>query len=420
MRTIYALQLQIVPTMNEPSACFHDLIGKVGQWVEEKYSRAWSMAISMPRDGSSIVPTDGHMLRGTSRAADDAELFSLEWSHPADDPSTAWVTNCTVARHRNAVQFAILLRISTTKIVLRPVRFKLGRPRLVEDLLSDYTALIDEWPVPTSIDHLASPQVQSYVENTLLSGARTLPVIAVSADVWTGRYSVEPTDLFQTVKGFAHVAVLTDKWASFKLTDVVEKPLSCFGGAVRVYWPGFKLDDNPFQHRLFLPQSIRLHDEQGSPLSEHLFRTLAAVASFRYAEGTVIREAHSAIAEIDKRKVDELRQQVRTGSIEKESLETELLEALERVDQLTAERDQYKDDLLAQQAAWAEVQQAIAGDGQPIVEPQEEQECAFNSVEEAVEAAKDKFTGSLVFLDRGRLRKRKIKHAKPVAVAVAA
>ena len=401
MRTIYAIQLQISPRDGEsPDDCFSNLVGRIGQWVEGKYQRAWDTALSMPKDGRYLAPMQGHALRGAVRTAKATEMFSLEWSHPGDDDtSTTWVSNCIVARHCDAIQVAVVLRISTTRVVLRPVRFDLGRPRLVNDLLADYTTRIDGWSVPTEVERLTSPQIQSYVDDVLLNAGRNLPVIMVSPEVWHGKLAVDPTELLQRVKGFAHVAVLTDKWTAFKLTDVVEKPLSCYDGAVRVYWPGFKLDDNPFQHKLFLSQSIRFHAEQGLPLPDQLFRTLAAVASFRYTEGVTIRDARQAISDLDKKRVDELRQQVKTGSVEKDGLETQLLEALEQIDQLTAECDQYKSDLAAQQAAWAEVQQTMAADDAEVPDSQPEQKVTFNTVLEAIRRAKKDFTGPLVFLD---------------------
>lgn len=401
MRTIYAIQLQITPQEGQSAVdSFTDLVGKIGQWVEEKYQRAWKTIVSMPYDGKTLVPIQEHALHGTSRMTADTELFTLEWTHPADnDPSTAWVTNCIVARHDNLVQVAVLLRISTTRVVLRPVRFDLGRPRLVNDLLASYQTSMDGWPVPTNVERLTSPQVQPYVENVLLSTSRNLPVIMVSPDVWHGKLAVEPTNLLQRVKGFAHVTVLTDKWAAFKLTDVIEKPLSCYDGAVRLYWPGFRLDDNPFQHKLFFPQSIRYHDEQGLSLPDYLFRILSAVASFRYMEGIVIRGARQAIVELEKKKVGELREQVKAGSVQKDNLEVQLLEALEQIDQITAERDQYKADLVAQQAAWAEVQQTMAAGEVSVSEPQPEQKTRFNTVLEAVEQAKRSFSGPLIFPD---------------------
>ena len=265
MRTVYAMQLEVVPCEGESTvACFNNLVGKIDKWVEGRYQHAWNTAVSMPLDGSLVRPIEGHSLRGTSKSADNCELFSFEWSHPADgDPSASWLTNCIVARHADSIQFAILLRISTTRIILRPVRFELGRPRLVNDILPEYQTLVDSWRVPVDFETLLSPDIEKYVTQVLMNTDRNLPVIVVSPNVWHGRHSVDPCELFQRVKGFAHVAVLSDKWSAFKLTDIIGKRLSCYDGAVRVYWPGITLDDNPFQHKIFLPQTIRIHKEQG-------------------------------------------------------------------------------------------------------------------------------------------------------------
>jgi hypothetical protein len=215
--------------------------------------------------------------------------------------------------------------------------------------------------------------------------------------VWDGKYEVDPTVLFDRLRGFAHVSVLADKWAAFKLTDAVERSHSCFDGAVRLFWPGFSLSDAPFQHRLFMGSHIRSYEEEGFPLQDHLFRMLAAVASYRYTEGAVIRDVRQALVDDDRRKVDELRTQVKSGSIEKGNLELQLLEALETIDQLSNERDRAKADLAAQQAAWSVVQQAMAQSGTPetAVNPP----AVTSTVRDAVDRAKAEFSETLVFLD---------------------
>lgn len=401
MRTIYAIQIQIAPNGQDTAAdCLTDVIVRIAQWVERKYQNAWSTTVSVPVDGERIMPLPGHSLHGLTQSADNAELFALEWTHPADDdPSTAWVTNCLVGRDGDTVQFSLLLRISTTKEVLRPVRFDLGRPRLITDLLADYRSTIDGWPITTELTQITSPQVSSYVQDVLVTGTRNLPIVMVSPDVWNGRFAVDPSALLDRVKGFAHVTVLADKWAAFTLTDVVGKPLSCYDGAIRVYWPGFSLHDNPFHHKLYLQQSIRFHEDQGLPLPDHLFRMLSAVASFRYAEGETIRKARRAIADVERRRIDELRMRIQSGSVEKEKLELQLLEALERIDALEAERDQLKVDLSAQQAAWAEVQQAIAAAPSDAPEATSDQEVGFESICDVVRNAEREASDALVILD---------------------
>src|SRR5438067_3355439 len=113
MGTIYTMQLQVTPQngKRDPDV-YGDLISKIGRWVEGKYQRAWKTAVSMPTDENSLVPMQGHTVSVTSRITQDAGLFTLDWTHPADDdPSTAWVANAIVGRNGDVVQIAVLLRI---------------------------------------------------------------------------------------------------------------------------------------------------------------------------------------------------------------------------------------------------------------------------------------------------------------------
>jgi hypothetical protein len=401
MRTIYAIQLHVAPPDGHAaSAVFTDLSTSMRQWVEGNYLRAWATTLSVPIDGQALTPLADHSIRALSRAAADSELFSLDWTHPADaDPSTAWVTNVVIARHGDLLQAAILLRISTTRVVLRPVRFDLWRPRIVTGILERYRVSVDGWEVPQNVEQLSSPQVQQYVDNVLLNGTRNLPVVFLSPDVWNESFSADANDIFDQVRGFAHVTVLADKWAAFKLTDVVGKPLSCYGGAVRIFWPGFALNDNRFQHKLFLPHSIRAHEQQGLPLSRHLFRILAAVASYRYVEGSVIRTVRREFSRADQAHVEQLRENIRSGQVAKDNLENELLEALVQIDDLQKERDQLRDDLDAQKAAWAEFESFRAADSDEEAPHAMLEHAPVDSVLDAVRVAEEQFSETISFLE---------------------
>lgn len=76
-------------------------------------------------------------------------------------------------------------------------------------------------------------------------------------------------------------AQLEDKWAAFALTNRLGKPLSCFNGAVRTYWPGFDLKSDPFDHPMFLPGRIAVHG--AGRLADYFLRRLAAISTLRFA-----------------------------------------------------------------------------------------------------------------------------------------
>ena len=146
MRTIYAIQLQPrLRTAQPASTGFDDLLERICRWVQTKYDRAWHTSVTVSRDGTEVTPLTGHSIKGRRQAAENSELFTLDWLHPADgDASSTWAITAVLARKGDDLQFALMLRITTTRVVLRPVRYDLGRPRIVSELLEAYPATIDD------------------------------------------------------------------------------------------------------------------------------------------------------------------------------------------------------------------------------------------------------------------------------------
>jgi len=405
MRTVYASQFGLQSHKGDaPDKIVENVRDRVANWVISKYKRAWRADIKVPFDGESVSPIDGHSLRSRHHVLDDHELVSLEWVHPHDrDPSSTWHTSVTIARAGADVEMSVLLRIATAQMSMRPVGYDLGRPRIVTELIDEYDLRLNNWPVPASPEHLAASDVQRFVDQVLLDPARSLPVIVITPDVWTERPLVSPDETFDAVKGFAHVVVMDTKWAAFKLTDVVEKELSCYNGGVRIYWPGFSLDSNPFQHRLYLPGQLKHRRDKGVPFGRRLFRMLAAISAFRFVEGKAHRSVRKFMTDAERARVTELAAQVKRGKASQQELETKYLEALEKIDALEEERDQLKDDLDAQRAAWGEYQNFMATEAQSeaeeAVETKDEAAPAiYASVADAYEQAKKDFAGPLVFL----------------------
>jgi len=401
MRTVYAIQIEIEPLAGRSiEDTYSDLISDIWQWIKAKYLRTWCTKLSETVELVEQHPLDGHKITCLEKSANLSKLFILDWHHPHEiDSSISWIAQCALALYNGSIQISVVLRISADRIIIRPVRFELGRPRIVTNILSRYKSSIDGWQIPTGTDRISSSNLQIYVDNVLRNPLRNLPVIMVSPDSWNGGYVVSNDVLFERIKGFAHVALLSDKWAAFKLTDALDKSLSCYDGAIRIYWPGFKVEDNPYQHNLFLSSTIRSSIEKGLPFQDYLFKTLAAVASFRYTEGSIIRSTRQAILDLERQKVEELREKIQAGDIEKDKLETQLLETLETNDQLTEQIKNLNEELVAQKSQWAEVSQAMAVEQKQKEESQATSKKPIEKVIDAFKKAKEDFTGPLVFLD---------------------
>lgn len=293
MRTVYACVLDVTPNPPElPKDCFHRLVGVLRNWVEQGYERKWAIAVNLVFDGAAFTPAPEHIVRCSDEKAGDCDLVTVEWTHPGDPGSELlWNTTCNLARCEQAIQLSVAVRLASSSPVVRPLSFTVGRPRLVDSLLAAVPCYVGAQPIPKSPSEIAAPEVLDFAETILFSPSRVLPVIVVSPGIWTDRPEVDANELQKSLLGFAAVVALRDKWAGFKLTDCVGKELSCFNGAVRLYWPGLRADSDPFDHPLYLAGAIRWHAENNHPLDRHLFRMLVAISAFRFSDAPVVRRA---------------------------------------------------------------------------------------------------------------------------------
>lgn len=406
MRTVYAVQIGLKSRVKQSSYdIVNDLRSRITHWVVGKYDRTWRSKVQLPFDGTTSTPMDGHSVQSKLHNLEGFDLLSVEWAYPHDrDPSSMWHTSIVVGRHGDDVEAAITVRIATAQMTMRPVGYALGRPRIVTEMIDTYDSYMSGWRVPSHIEVIKTTDVERFTNEVLLAPSRALPVVVVTPDVWSGRLLVNPDEVFDAIKGFAHVVVIESKWAAFKLTDVLEKELSCYNGAARIYWPTFSLKSNPFDHRLYLPMNIEYWKSKGGSFGKYLFRMLAAISAFRFVEGPAIRAARKAIAESERTHLVMLAEEVKQGRATKEEMETKLLEALLKIDELTNERDQLQIDVETQKAAWGTYQNFMAGDAQPDAEvneepkPDRDQE-TFASVRAALDKAKADFPLQLVFLE---------------------
>ncbi len=399
MRTVLAIQLRLPPRAGQTAnQVVSDVRSRVEEWVSSKYDRTWRTPVAIPFNGSASEPIAGHKLTSTRWAVADVELLTLEWTHPHDtDASSAWHTTVLLGKHGEDVDFSTIIRIATVRMTMRPVSYTLGRPRIVTQMIDDYAALMSDWPVPSSHEIVKPSNVQRFVEGTLLASGRSLPVVVLTPDVWSERFLVDPEVVFDVVKGFAHVVVMESKWAAFKLTDLLEKELSCFNGAARVYWPGFTLTANPLDHRLYLPANLTYWKNRGVSFGRHLFRGLAAISAFRFVEGTAIRAARKAIAESESAALSKLAEEVKQGHATKEDLETQLLEFMLTIDQLRKDKAEIKAELDAQKAAWGEYRLLMAEEEKEEEPPAEQ---TATCVLDVVASVKQDYPASFVFLNQ--------------------
>ncbi|MBL0919251.1 MAG: hypothetical protein IBJ14_11140 [Hydrogenophaga sp.] len=297
MRTLYAVSIGLSVRDDALKAC--DLLST---WIDDWYKRRGIVFCAPPLDAagaSSHEPADGHMFRCAVRASSRQpakSLVEIDWHYPDDyDKGLAW--NVQIRMLLSAAGAAITLQLGVvgTQFSIQPASIKLGPPRIVRELTALGSATLGGFPY-TSHPQMVRAETLEPIVDALLDVKRPFPIILVSHDLTTERPFVDVDRLAAGLAGLMRVYELADRWAAFRLTDELGKPLSCYAGAVRIYWPGLSLVDDPFKHPAWMPWRLKQlgHTDE---LVSHLFATGAEATAYRFLEPLDLVELRGEIDE---------------------------------------------------------------------------------------------------------------------------
>jgi hypothetical protein len=272
---------------------FGELVDSYSSWAlgldAYRHTRDRRLEAGVPLHVSTKDLVRGGSFRGThdcSIETRDAEgAFLLRFTHrDADNGGVLWHT---AVRVTNAGVGAVLehgaARSAPRRAVLGPVA---ASPRVFVRAVERNGADIDPRDLwDTGVLQLPAGDVPDFVTHLLVDDERRIPFLLVSPTNDAGMPLVPPPKLAQRLAGMARVVHLMDKAAAFRLSGEL-KGLSfsnSFGfsdGAVRLFHPGMRPGQSPFQHYLWLRSRI----EGYRP--EHRLDTLAGEVAARIVERT--------------------------------------------------------------------------------------------------------------------------------------
>ena len=272
---------------------------EVTLWIEghKRYRR--QPEFKLPIDGGVVKPALGEEIVIEHDFANTSHLYKLDFTHcDSDDRTMLWSTIVKVACNDRIVEVSVVLRKSSTDYVIKPANSNVSRPGIIDTLLKKYQdrCQMNGLEVPIHVIRLQEDDVPRFTRDLLLSPNRRLPIVMVSREIETDLTALQAPILAQDLLGLAIVTELADVDAGYELTrNLGGKHLSCYNGAVRVYWPGLTTHDEPFKHLLFLADDVYDNDERGKPLGQYLFRVFSEIVSLRFTDGQVIRQARKDI-----------------------------------------------------------------------------------------------------------------------------
>jgi hypothetical protein len=340
MQFVYAAHVQVEAQSDRGPTPETGFKQAVGDWAHERLDIGISDWMSGQAEGrnsraewSTLDGAAGHLTRLSVSHADTSGPWNwriVVWL--GQENGTSWL------------RVRIGLDPKSEGIVMDP-NISVGAPRFLRSLGEQLRLAIDGHELG-SWWQVTERQVASYVA-FLESPERRLPVVAITRPTH-GTPPIAPEQLAQRLAGIAHV-VGVEPAATYGVSDAVTPTRSVFGGAVRLYWPGFRRDSKPYSHPLFMPSGRYLtSDSFIDDLAARLGRSAGLFLGPPPLEGELRRETAAKRAEGARRKQTERLQ--RQQEVKAKS-----------VGGLTAEEfEVFSKDFEAESSRRAELEEAVA------------------------------------------------------------
>lgn len=400
MKAIYRASFQLAVVNGAPT--LFDKIAKL----------AWTWAFDAKRLGLTIKATEipvraesyerKSLARGNEIEALKVETalstgWGLRLSHPdGEDADLRWTTEiCLYQTQDQQVYFSCSLLLSRPGTAYIPLHRRVSRPRLVEQIVSQFGAL-GAYPLHSKPISLGQTKEDLAVfVKALTAQSRTHPIILITCENITNRPSVDPKTVASQLAGLAHVVVAASPAVSRMLGDVLPARMNCFDGGIRIYWPRFRLGQSPFLHPLWVRRRVlQLRDLHPNEPAFALLERVAEVAICNVHERFL---TWTRLEEMGRHKALE---EAKAAGKEKEYislLEEDNQTAQERIKELELSLSLKTEEALKYQMLTDSFRAALDARKQTHASTPEEIELPPSSVEEAVTNATRDYAKQLVF-----------------------
>jgi len=330
MRTVYATALEIRSDRDVSTS-----LDYIGRWIHDWYRRQ-RLSVDVLENLASgdllIEPTPGHSLsvkHHSSKDSADDVVVDLLWQYPDQyDASLGWAIRLALLRSTQGLLLSLEVAVTGRQLIVAPASIKLGSPRVIRDISRLRSVFIGEYNYNVTPELISAEEVERLVRE-LTDQARPYPIVLVSRRVQDDVPLLDSTLLAERLAGVAKVYELADKWSAYRLTEELSKALSCFGGAVRIYWPRFSEHADAFAHPPWMPWQFKDADTAERSLSQ-LSALIFDAAAFRHIEPIAITRTRQ-VAE------REVRESLRAGSMKSiDELLDDLVEMEEKLEAVEA------------------------------------------------------------------------------------
>lgn len=236
----------------DPDAVARKAAGEVLRWAQRRAGQR------LPReawDGESFeLPLPGRDPSAIRLRAGASDLWAFRIHDPDKTvPGRAWTTEVVLGHlPSKPAQFSTRLLVATPE---EDFSIDPAVPGFVQQIAEKCGLMVGSQAAFASpAVHADGEDAEALIEH-LTDPGRLLPTIVLTLADGASAPFIKAEKLASVLTGLAHVAVAHPD-ASWRLTERLGKRLSVFGGAARVYLPGFEGTADPFAHRLVLPEQL--------------------------------------------------------------------------------------------------------------------------------------------------------------------
>lgn len=301
-------------------------------------------------DGGAYVSEDGSDATFRVTRAEDGErswtMYTLDEASPDGRRFSASLSVTVGAR---AVAVYVTLEVGSASSEVNAIEADARCPKVVRELLGSAGSWYHGASRLRPLTHVRGFDDGETLALEINHGERTIPFVVVST--MNGSPVLPQLDerLAYDLAGIANVFTV-DEAATWALTDTLRKPLSCYAGAVRVYWPRLRLDDNPFRHHLWTASRLTSLEPDEMEARDRFRRQLRRLIMRASAAG-VVRP----------REIDEIRNAAARAEFAALKARAKSLEDFESLaNSYAKDNDALREELLQKDAEIEALQNAVA------------------------------------------------------------
>ena len=286
-------------------------------------------------DGGSYESEDGSRAEWrVDRAQDGDRSWAMYRLDETTQDGRRFSASLSVTVGAKTVVLYVTLEVGSVATQVNPIQVDPRCPKVVRELLKLPGAWYHRESRLRRLTHIQGFDDGETLALEIEHADRTIPYVVVSTV--SGHPALDRLDdrLAYDLAGLANVFTV-DEAASWALTDTLRKPLSCYSGAVRVYWPQLKLNDDPYRHPLWTASRLLSLDSDAR----------AARDCFRRQMRRMIMRA-SAVSVVRPREIDEIRSAATQAEFARMKARAKSLEDFEELAGLyDKENDKLREDI---------------------------------------------------------------------------